>query len=134
MSKEVMNSVVTQIKSLLESARQKVAAEVNTTLLTTYWQIGKIIVEDEQRHSDRAEYGKQTLKTISKALTEEYGKGFSRSSLQIYGCYTLHTRNARHCLANCRGHIIVSFLSFPMSRSAAFTKKNARMRAGLSAN
>lgn len=82
MSKEITNSVVSQIKSLLETARQKVAVEVNTTLLSTYWQIGKIIVEDEQKHSDRAEYGKQTLKTLSKALTEEYGKGFSRSSLQ----------------------------------------------------
>lgn len=82
MSKEITNSVVSQIKSLLEAARQKVAAEVNTTLLSTYWQIGKIIVEDEQQHSDRAEYGKQTLKTLSKTLTEEYGKGFSRSSLQ----------------------------------------------------
>lgn len=82
MSKEITNNVVTQIKSLLEAARQKVATEVNTTLLNTYWQIGKIIVEDEQQHSDRAEYGKQTLKTLSKTLTEEYGKGFSRSSLQ----------------------------------------------------
>ena len=82
MSKAVINSVVSQIKGLLESARQKVAAEVNTTLLGTYWQIGKIIVEDEQQHSDRAEYGKQTLKTLSKTLTEEYGKGFSRSNLQ----------------------------------------------------
>ena len=82
MSKEITNSVITQIKDLLESARRRVAAEVNSTLLKTYWQIGKIIVEDEQKHSDRAEYGKQTLKILSKTLTEEYGKGFSRSSLQ----------------------------------------------------
>jgi len=59
-----------------------VAAEVNSTLIMTYWQIGKIIVEDEQKHESRAEYGKQTLKTLSKALSEEYGKGFSRSNLQ----------------------------------------------------
>lgn len=58
------------------------AAEVNSTLIMTYWQIGKIIVEDEQKHESRAEYGKQTLKTLSKALSEEYGKGFSRSNLQ----------------------------------------------------
>lgn len=58
------------------------AAVVNSTLIMTYWQIGKIIVEDEQKHESRAEYGKQTLKTLSKALSEEYGKGFSRSNLQ----------------------------------------------------
>ena len=39
-------------------------------------------MEDEQKHESRAEYGKQTLKTLSKALSEEYGKGFSRSNLQ----------------------------------------------------
>ena len=77
------NKIVEQIKSLLESARQKVAAEVNSTLLMTYWQIGKIIVEDEQKHESRAEYGKQTLRTLSKVLTAEYGKGFSISNLQF---------------------------------------------------
>lgn len=48
MSKEITNSVITQIKDLLESARRRVAAEVNSTLLKTYWQIGKIIVEDSR--------------------------------------------------------------------------------------
>ncbi|MBR1747348.1 MAG: DUF1016 family protein [Clostridia bacterium] len=82
MNEIIDNKIIEQIKSLLESARQKVAAEVNSTLIMTYWQIGKIIVEDEQQHESRAEYGKQTLKTLSKVLTEEYGKGFSRSNLQ----------------------------------------------------
>lgn len=82
MNEIIDNKMIEQIKSLLESARQKVAAEVNSTLIATYWQIGKIIVEDEQKHESRAEYGKQTLKTLSKVLTEEYGKGFSRSNLQ----------------------------------------------------
>lgn len=81
MSEKIMNNVVSQIRSLLEGARQRVATEIHAIQLSTYWQIGKIIVEDEQKHSDRAEYGKQTLKTLSKALTEEYGKGFSRSNL-----------------------------------------------------
>lgn len=82
MNELIDNKMIEQIKSLLESARQKVAAEVNSTLLMTYWQIGRIIVEDEQQHESRAEYGKQTLKTLSKVLTDEYGKGFSISNLQ----------------------------------------------------
>ena len=82
MNEIIDNKMIEQIKTLLESARQKVAAEVNSTLIATYWQIGKIIVEDEQKHESRAEYGKQTLKTLSKVLSEEYGKGFSRSNLQ----------------------------------------------------
>ncbi|MBR1675753.1 MAG: hypothetical protein IJ706_00380 [Clostridia bacterium] len=82
MNEIIDNKIIEQIKSLLENARQKVAAEVNSTLIMTYWQIGKIIMEDEQQHESRAEYGKQTLKTLSKVLTEKYGKGFSRSNLQ----------------------------------------------------
>lgn len=82
MNEIIGNKMIEQIKSLLESARQKVAAEVNSTLIMTYWQIGRIIVEDEQQHESRAEYGKQTLKMLSKVLTDEYGKGFSISNLQ----------------------------------------------------
>jgi predicted nuclease of restriction endonuclease-like (RecB) superfamily len=81
MDELIDNKMIDQIKTLLENARQKVAVEVNTTLLTTYWQIGKIIVENEQKHSDNAEYKKQTMRQLSKVLTNEYGKGFSRSNL-----------------------------------------------------
>lgn len=58
------------------------AQQVNTELLATYWHIGRIIVEYEQKNEIRAEYGKQTLKELSKVLTDEFGKGFSRSNLQ----------------------------------------------------
>ena len=75
-------SMIEQIETLLVNARQNVAAEVNTTLLSTYWQIGKLIVENEQQHNNRAEYGRQTLKTLSKILTQKFGKGFSVSNLQ----------------------------------------------------
>ena len=64
MSEIIDNKMIKQIISLLENARQKVATEVNSMLIMTYWQIGKIIVEDEQKHENRAEYGKQTLKTL----------------------------------------------------------------------
>lgn len=74
--------MIVEIKSLLENARKNVAQQVNTELLTTYWQIGRIIVEYEQKNEIRAEYGKQTLKELSKVLTDEFGKGFSRSNLQ----------------------------------------------------
>ena len=81
MNEIIDDKMIEEIKCLLVSARQKVAAEVNTTLLNTYWQIGRIIVEDEQKHSDRAEYGKETLKYLSKSLTREFGKGFSKSNI-----------------------------------------------------
>ena len=76
------NSMILEIRELLENARKNVAQQVNTQLLTTYWNIGRIIVEYEQQNQIRADYGKQTLKELSKELTREFGKGFSRSNLQ----------------------------------------------------
>ena len=76
------NSMVLEIRELLENTRKNVAQQVNTQLLTTYWNIGRIIVEYEQQNQIRADYGKQTLRELSKELTREFGKGFSRSNLQ----------------------------------------------------
>ena len=69
------------IKELMDNARNRVAREVNNILIQTYWEIGRIIVEEEQGNSDRAEYGKQLITDLSKKLTKEYGKGFSKSNL-----------------------------------------------------
>lgn len=74
--------VVHEIGDLLAAARSNVARQVNNELLSTYWNIGRIIAEYEQTVPERADYGKQTLKELSKALTNEFGKGFSRANLQ----------------------------------------------------
>ena len=74
--------VVHEIGDLLAAARSNVARQVNNELLSTYWNIGRIIAEYEQTVPERADYGRQTLKELSKALTAEFGKGFSRANLQ----------------------------------------------------
>lgn len=76
------NELYLQITHLLQQARQKVAVQVNSALVVTYWNIGRLIVADEQNNQKRAEYGKQILKELSKQLTNDFGKGFSRSNLQ----------------------------------------------------
>ena len=73
------NSMMNEIRELLLNARQHVAVQVNTELLSTYWNVGRIIVEHEQENKERADYGKQ----LSKDLTKEFGKGFSVSNLQF---------------------------------------------------
>ena len=77
-----VTSVVQEISSVMDAARNHAMREVNNELLRAYWNIGRIICEYEQSLPDRADYGKQTLLTLSKALTKELGKGFSRSNLQ----------------------------------------------------
>ncbi|MBR2453512.1 MAG: DUF1016 family protein [Clostridia bacterium] len=78
-----MVPVVKEIRSILDTARNNVAQQVNNELLCTYWHIGRIICEYEQSDSARADYGKQTLRALSKELTKEFGKGFSVSNIQF---------------------------------------------------
>lgn len=83
MIKSEMSSVLQEIKTILDTARNNVARQVNNELLNTYWNIGRIICEYEQSGSARADYGKQTLRALSKELTKEFGKGFSVSNIQF---------------------------------------------------
>ena len=78
---KIHKDVYSSIKELMDNARNRVAREVNNILIQTYWEIGRIIVEEEQGNTDRAEYGKQLITDLSKKLTKEYGKGFSKSNL-----------------------------------------------------
>ncbi len=65
------SSLHKDIKELLQNARNKVYASINSTMTQTYWQIGKRIVEEEQEGESRAQYGKALLKNLSAVLTEE---------------------------------------------------------------
>ena len=75
------SELVESIGILLSSARARIASSVNTVLVQTYWNIGKYIVEFEQKGSERAEYGSNLLERLSADLTNRYGKGFSRSNI-----------------------------------------------------
>ena len=74
-------NLVTQIGTLLVESRKQVFLAVNTTLVNTYWQIGRHIVEYEQDGNAKAQYGAELLDNLAKDLTAQFGKGFSRSNL-----------------------------------------------------
>lgn len=69
------------VKEIIIQSREKIFRMANSTLLLTYRQIGKLIMEDEQKEKERAEYGKYTLKNLSKKLTLESGKGFDYTNI-----------------------------------------------------
>jgi len=75
---------ITEIKQILKEARAKAYAAVNYSMVEAYWLIGKRIVEEIQQGGNRANYGEQVIKNISKALTAEFGKGFSERSVWQY--------------------------------------------------
>ncbi len=74
-------SLFDKIADIIVSARQNVIAAVNLTMVHTYFEIGRMIVEEEQQGKERAAYGKHVLKDISTKLTDKFGKGFSVENL-----------------------------------------------------
>ncbi len=75
------NQLATQVVQIIRDARQTAYRAVNFTMVIAYWNIGKLIVEDEL-HWERADYGKAVLKNLSERLTSEFGKGFDESNLR----------------------------------------------------
>lgn len=69
-----------QIVDLLQSARSNVVRAINQTMVLTYFEIGRMIVEEEQEGKDRAVYGKNLLQELSKVLTKEFGRGFQKQT------------------------------------------------------
>ncbi len=75
-------SLIEPIAQIIEAARSEVRYAVNQAMVQSYWQIGQIIVEQEQQGQECAEYGTQQLKQLSAALTERLGKGFDVTNLR----------------------------------------------------
>ena len=76
-----LDQVYGQIRQILAEARSRAWQAVNSAMVTAYWEVGRVIVEEEQWGSARAEYGRQLIEELSKRLSAEIGKGFDRSNL-----------------------------------------------------
>ncbi|MGX2974199.1 PDDEXK nuclease domain-containing protein [Ursidibacter arcticus] len=76
------NQLIGNIVKIIQQARSQVRQTVNSAMVQSYWQIGRLLVEDEQQGKERAEYGKYLLKEISQSLTEMFGKGFDERNLR----------------------------------------------------
>lgn len=72
-----MKELVSEIRSIIESARTNAVRSVDFCRVQMYWQIGRRIVEEEQGGQARAEYGKGLIKNLAKETEPEFGSGFS---------------------------------------------------------
>ena len=79
--KKFDNILVESIKQIVVNARKNVYQKINNELLSTYWLIGKEIVDMERINNIDNQTSRQIILELSKQLTEELGKGFSRSNL-----------------------------------------------------
>ena len=107
MNPEITNessaSLYMRIAGAIETARRHVAQTANLAMVMCYYQIGRMIVEDEQKGKPRAEYGEKTLQALSERLTERFGKGFSYRNLrlfrQFYQTYSPNLGNGKSAIA-----------------------------------
>jgi predicted nuclease of restriction endonuclease-like (RecB) superfamily len=76
------NELFDHIKVLLTEAKKSIVRNINHTMVYTYYEIGRMIVDDEQKGKYRAEYGMRVLEELSGRLTKEFGKGFSQRNLE----------------------------------------------------
>jgi predicted nuclease of restriction endonuclease-like (RecB) superfamily len=83
----------TEARYIIESGRKAAYHAVNTSMVKTYWEIGQLIVEEEQQGEERAKYGKYLITELSKRLTLEFGKGYDERNLfymkQFYITYPI---------------------------------------------
>ena len=77
-----INTLYDTISQIIEEARNTVYRTANFSMVKTYWNIGKTIVEEEQNGADRAEYGKKLIEQLAKKLSKKYGKGFTETNLK----------------------------------------------------
>jgi len=88
-----------RIAKLIEESKKKTYSFINLSMVYTYFEIGKIIIENEQEGKERAKYGKQTLKKLSEKLTNKFGTGYSTDNLQnmrsFYSTYSKYETPSR---------------------------------------
>jgi len=98
------SAIFSRVQDILESAKSTIARTVNSSQVVANWLIGREIVEEDQRGSERADYGKQLVVELSKRLTAIYGRGWSSQNLfymkQFYQCYPqlLGDKNILHAV------------------------------------
>jgi len=81
--KKIINKeLFDNIKRIINDSKSKIYTTINTTIIDAYWNIGKKIVEEEQKGKKRARYGEYLIKELSHRLTNEFEKGFSEDNLE----------------------------------------------------
>jgi predicted nuclease of restriction endonuclease-like (RecB) superfamily len=78
------SNLFSDVRDILADARRAAYTAVNSAMVAAYWQIGRRIVEEEQGGSAKSTYGDRLLPELSRALTAEFGKGFSLANLKNF--------------------------------------------------
>jgi len=76
------DTIYNEIKTFIENARTQAYKAINFAMVQAYWNIGRLIVEQEQKGEAKSKYGQALIKALSKRLTHDFGKGFTVTNLK----------------------------------------------------
>lgn len=79
---KTIEALYSEVRSVLEESKNTAYRAANFAMVQAYWSIGKLIVEEEQKGEERAEYGKGLIAQLAKKLSADYGKGFTATNLK----------------------------------------------------
>jgi hypothetical protein len=105
------DNVLNDICSIINSARDYAFQSVNLALIERNWLIGYRIAEEELKGQDRANYGTEIIKKLSKELKEEYGKGFENRNLYYFLQFYKNFPNILHSV-NAKSNILLSWTHY----------------------
>jgi|APSaa5957512622_1039677.scaffolds.fasta_scaffold19499_2 predicted nuclease of restriction endonuclease-like (RecB) superfamily len=77
----INNTLYNEIREVIRHAQSKLVKSVNRTMVLTYWEIGRRIVEEEQNGENRAQYGKALIANLAAKLSDEFGKSFDKRNI-----------------------------------------------------
>lgn len=83
-NKNTLNTLFNDVCSIIENGRERAYNAVSQQMIETYWNIGRRIIEEEQKGKERAEYGERIIENLSAQLTHRYGKGFGPRYLRAF--------------------------------------------------
>ena len=111
----IKESFYNQVLELFQNAKRKVSSAVNMTMVYSYYEAGRMIVEEEQQGKERAEYGKYILKQLSEKLTKELGRGFSYDNLKLMRkFYSVYSKD------------VIGEMAFPQSENLPVTREGRK--------
>ena len=82
MLEKTNKEMIKEITTLVNDVKNNLAKEINKSITYVYWNIGKIILSNENEYNNRLEYGREVLKGLSDELTKYLGKGYSVTNLK----------------------------------------------------
>lgn len=99
MNDSIDKSFIERVKQLLRTAQQNLARQVNHLMVETYFELGKQIVEQEQKGKQQADYGSYLLQELSRNLTADFGKGYSKRNLELIRKFYITYKNAKSVIS-----------------------------------